>query len=76
MFAFFLSRGEKKISSFCEIGVEGAGEGKFLFNITLEINILHTFSRPSSLRLITSKSKSVLKPLDLLKVILPVRPSQ
>lgn len=47
-----------------------------IFYITSEVHILHTFSRPSSLRLITSKSKSVLKPLDLLKVILPVRPSQ
>lgn len=47
-----------------------------LFPIPLEVNTLHTFSSPSSLRLITSKSKSVLRPLVLLKVILPVRPSQ
>lgn len=35
-----------------------------------------TFSSPSSFRLMTSRSKSVLKPLVRLKVILPVRPSQ
>lgn len=35
-----------------------------------------TLSSPSSFRLMTSRSKSVLKPLVRLKVILPVRPSQ
>lgn len=35
-----------------------------------------TFSSPSSFRLMTSRSKSVLKPLVRLKLILPVRPSQ
>lgn len=34
-----------------------------------------TFSSPSSLRLMISKSKSVLKPLVLLKTIRPVKPS-
>lgn len=36
---------------------------------------LPTFSRPSSLRLMISKSKSVRKPLVLLKTMRPVNPS-
>lgn len=47
----------------CEIYIESKG-------------IEQTFSKPSSFRLITSRSKSVLKPLVLLKLIRPVKPSQ
>lgn len=39
------------------------------------MKIYNTFSSPSSFRLITSRSKSVLKPLVLLKRTRPVRPS-
>lgn len=42
---------------------------------TLSLLSSHTFSRPSSFKLMMSRSKSVRKPLVLLKTIRPVNPS-